>query len=577
LGTESRGPRGAEAWMFHHNRRLSRAQYRCFGCVVWSASGHRVAARTAVPVTLKFTTSAALAIGGKITLNYPAGCFAAAPNPAANAAGSTSTGSMKATSAMTGSSIVITTAVVGIAHATAFTLTLSALTIGAATAANATGIAVQTDADTVASAGVDSGSINSQPTSVILAIPAGDRVAAKTLVHVTVAFTTTAALGINGRITLRYPSGFFATAATPANNAAGTASVASMTAFSSAPTATQIAISTRVAGIPAAAAFNFTLSGLTMGAATAGSPTGITVSTDADTVASTGAASGVIGGAPLQPSFTIQASDRVAGKKPVLATFGFTSTAGGSLGVDGVITLNYPSGFFESGAQISAVSQGITLNTAASGVSFTAVTVVFGTIASPNAVVITLTGFAMDAATAGGNVTVQTSADATPSYPPLFSGRIADFTLSASVDEPPNFQAPVTPIVISTYVGVAAATVLASGSSGTSVRVLELVQFISIHCTSLSPQQQNIVRTFQIPSFSGFAVETNDVCSICPSRCARPLAFVIPTFFLVGGTAIFTLILLVFNSFNVDQTESAAAQHRSIAEVGGISTAVRTP
>jgi hypothetical protein len=52
---------------------------------------------------------------------------------------------------------------------------------------------------------------------------------------------------------------------------------------------------------------------------------------------------------------------------------------------------------------------------------------------------------------------------------------------------------------------------------------------------------------------------------------------VIPTFSLVGGTAIFTLILLVFNSFNVDQTESAAAQHRSIAEVGGISTAVRTP
>ncbi len=74
--------------------------------------------------------------------------------------------------------------------------------------------------------------------------------------------------------------------------------------------------------------------------------------------------------------------------------------------------MNYSSGFF--------VSQGITLNTATSGVSFTAVTVVAGTIASPNAVIITLTGFTMGAAYAGGNVTVQTSADAIPSYPPLF-------------------------------------------------------------------------------------------------------------------------------------------------------------
>jgi hypothetical protein len=74
------------------------------------AAGDRIAAKASVAVTLTFTTQTALATGGKITLNYPAGFFAAAPNPAANIAGTTSVGSMTATSAITGSSIVITTA-----------------------------------------------------------------------------------------------------------------------------------------------------------------------------------------------------------------------------------------------------------------------------------------------------------------------------------------------------------------------------------------------------------------------------------------------------------------------------------
>ena len=83
----------------------------------------RVAAKAGVAVTLTFTTQTALATGGKITLNYPAGFFAATPNPAANIAGTTSVGSMTATSAITGNSIVITTAVAGIAATTAFTVT----------------------------------------------------------------------------------------------------------------------------------------------------------------------------------------------------------------------------------------------------------------------------------------------------------------------------------------------------------------------------------------------------------------------------------------------------------------------
>ncbi len=179
---------------------------------------------------------------------------------------------------------------------------------------------------------------------------------------------------------------------------------------------------------------------------------------------------------------------------------------------------------------------------------------------------------------------MQTSADAIPSYPPLFSGCIADLTLPASVDEPPNFQAPVTPIVVATYAGAAAATALASGSSGAVAcprplgRVLELVQFSPFTELPCPHNNNTSSACFKPLHLQVLALSANDVCEICPSRCAQPSAFVIPTFSLVGGTAIFTLILLVFNSFNVDhQTDSAAAQHRFIAEVCGISTAVRTP
>jgi hypothetical protein len=132
------------------------------------AAGDRVAAKASVAVTLMFTTKAALATNGKITLNYPAGFFAGTPNPAANAAGSTSVSNMTATSAISANSIVITTAVVGIAATTAFTITLSGLTMGAVTVGSATGITVQTDADTVASAGVASGGIFTQTTAVTL-------------------------------------------------------------------------------------------------------------------------------------------------------------------------------------------------------------------------------------------------------------------------------------------------------------------------------------------------------------------------------------------------------------------------
>ena len=189
--------------------------------------------------------------------------------------------------------IVITTAIAGIAADTAFTITLSGVTMGAVTAGSNTGITVQTDADTVASAGVASGGIFTQTTAVTFNIAPGDRVAAKTNVPVTLEFKTSAALSTNGKITLNYPAAFFVSTLNPAANAAGSTSVSSMTA-TSAFSGNSIVISTAVVGIAATTAVTITLSGVTMGAVNAGSNTGITVQTDADTVASAGVASGGI-------------------------------------------------------------------------------------------------------------------------------------------------------------------------------------------------------------------------------------------------------------------------------------------
>jgi hypothetical protein len=123
------------------------------------AAGDRKSGKTNVPITLVFNTSTSLPTNGKITLNYPVGFFAATPNPADNAAGSTSVPTMTATSTINGSSIIITTAVVGIDAITTFNITLGGLTMGAATAGSATGITVQTDTDRLASVGAASGNI----------------------------------------------------------------------------------------------------------------------------------------------------------------------------------------------------------------------------------------------------------------------------------------------------------------------------------------------------------------------------------------------------------------------------------
>ena len=117
-------------------------------------------------------------------------------------------------------------------------------------------------------------------------------------------------------------------------------------------------------------------------------------------------------------NFNIPTADRVAGRTAAVATFSFTPTAGGELAANSLITLNYPTGFFASGA-ITAQSSapGVTLTVAPPGASFVVVTVTGGTLAAANAVTVTLAGLTMGSGTIGGDITVQTSADPSASLP----------------------------------------------------------------------------------------------------------------------------------------------------------------
>ena len=360
------------------------------------AAADRVAAKANVAVTLFFKTTTALAINGKITLNYPNGFFATTATPANNAAGTASVATMTATSAAPGAtSIVITTATAGIPANTAFTITLSGFTMGALNAGSATGITVQTDADVIASAGVASGSITSQPTAVVMTIAGADRLANKAAVAVTLGFTTTTALSLGGKITLNYPAGFFAGAPNPANNVAGSTSVATMTA-TSAITGNSIVITTAVAGIAANTIFIITLSGLTMGVVNAGS-IGITVQTDADVIPSTAINSG---GIFSQIIFTSITSGGITGAavQPVLVFTPSTTVPAG-----GTITLTMPTGYFlGSVTSITSTVGSLTAAsyTAATATSTSIVLTTAGAATGTAAITMTLTGLILGAAQA---------------------------------------------------------------------------------------------------------------------------------------------------------------------------------
>jgi len=120
-------------------------------------SSDRVASKMGAAATILFTTteSGNLPVGSNITLNYPVGFFSASSTPAA----AISSGAKGSATVPNATSIVITTGTVALNASTAVTITLTGLTMGAATGGSSSGITMSTSADPMPSFPVSSGPI----------------------------------------------------------------------------------------------------------------------------------------------------------------------------------------------------------------------------------------------------------------------------------------------------------------------------------------------------------------------------------------------------------------------------------
>ena len=89
----------------------------------------------------------------------------------------------------------------------------------------------------------------------------------------------------------------------------------------------------------------------------------------------------------------------------------------------------------------------------------------------------------------------------------------------------------------------------AAATSGHLPRALELVQFLSIYCTSLSSRQQTRVSDFQVASFTHIASSKAEYCGVCPGVCSRPLVLLLPTFALMSCLFAVGALVVVFDAY----------------------------
>jgi hypothetical protein len=387
----------------------------------------RIAHRTSVPITFGFSSTTPLPVGGNITLNYPSDFFATGVSVAFNS--SSVVGLVAVCSLTTATSFVLTTQAAVVPNS-ATVITVGGFTMGPVFS-GAVGVTIQTSTDTASSEAVSSGFIVGKVSSASFVIQSTDRIARRTSVSVTVGFTPTTAIPIGGRITLNYPSGFFAPSVTPSAVAAGTSSVAQLTGTCTATTAVSVTITLASAPIPATA-FVITIAGLQMGSVTA-SAFGVSIQTSSDTEPSAPVASGDIFGQVSSLSFTIASSHRIASKSGVAVTLSFTLST--PLPTGGTIILNYPLNFF--GASNPTVQPGSSSSsgfaaTCAITNSTSVIISLTGTAVAASLFAVTLSGFTMGNATAGAvGVSVQTSSDIVASAP-VSSGSIASQVIAVS-------------------------------------------------------------------------------------------------------------------------------------------------
>jgi hypothetical protein len=90
----------------------------------------------------------------------------------------------------------------------------------------------------------------------------------------------------------------------------------------------------------------------------------------------------------------------------------------------------------------------------------------------------------------------------------------------------------------------------AAATSGHLPRVLELLQFLSLYCTSLSLPHQNRLNDFQISSFTHIASSKSEYCKVCPGSCVQPLVLVVPTLAVVVSLFVLGLVPVIHDAHN---------------------------
>ena len=114
----------------------------------------------------------------------------------------------------------------------------------------------------------------------------------------------------------------------------------------------------------------------------------------------------------------------------------------------------------------------------------------------------------------------------------------------------------------------------AAATSGHLPRALELVQFLSIYCTSLSSRQQTRVSDFQVASFTHLAMSKQEYCRVCPGSCMQPSVLLLPTFVLMMCLFAACAAVAAWDAYNARNLGSSvpAVQDR-LLEAGAASSA----
>jgi hypothetical protein len=252
---------------------------------------HRIPAHANATAAFTFIANAPISAGGFITLNYPSAFFAPGITP--SSAICNVEGLSLALYPASSTSIKFGTANADIARFAQVSVTVYGLTMGAATLGSHSGITIQTSSDIAVSVAVASGGIFGRATQVALQISLEHRIAGNSNCTATLSFTPSADIPVGGAITFSYPFLFFAADVTP-TAAVGSVDAAVFVSSPSTNTSLVLTLFSSPSAITGATPFVVTIYGMTMGAATEGSPVGITVKSSSDTALSHPVPSGPI-------------------------------------------------------------------------------------------------------------------------------------------------------------------------------------------------------------------------------------------------------------------------------------------